>query len=52
MVVPMDIDESGVSGQVTPADSYTESSVKRDDTPESTEVTPLPPPNFQFRIMV
>jgi hypothetical protein len=38
MVEAMDIDQEGVSGQATPAESYTESSLKRDDTPESTEV--------------
>jgi hypothetical protein len=38
MVEPMDIDQEGVSGQATPAESYTESSLRREDTPESTEV--------------
>ena len=38
MVEAMDIDENGVSGHATPAESVTESSFNRDQTPESTEV--------------
>jgi hypothetical protein len=39
MVEPMDIDQNGVSGHATPAESIAESSIKREDTPESTEVS-------------
>ena len=38
MVEAMDIDQNGVSEQATPAESAEESSVKREETPESTEV--------------
>ena len=38
MAESMDIDQNGVSGQATPAESVTESSFHRDHTPESTEV--------------
>ena len=34
----MDIDQNGASRQDTPAESGTESSMKGDETPESTEV--------------
>jgi hypothetical protein len=39
MVEPMNIDHNGVYGQATPDESVTESSVKGEDTPESTDVT-------------
>lgn len=37
MVEPMEVDQNGESGQVTPSESVADSS-KRDETPESTEV--------------
>jgi len=37
MVRPMEVDEDGVSGRATPAESATESSVHKEETPESTE---------------
>src|SRR5271170_5306277 len=44
MVEPMDIDHNGVHEQATPDESITEqSSVKGEDTPESTDVTPATP---------
>ena len=39
MVEAMDIDQNGLSGQATPAESIIESSIKTEDTNESTEVT-------------
>lgn len=47
-VDPMDIDRNGVSEQQTPAESVTESSIKGDETPESTEVTATPPLTTQM----
>jgi hypothetical protein len=47
----MDIEQNGVSGHVTPAESNTESS-KRDDTPESTEVTATLPISFKTYILM
>ena len=44
MIEPMDIDQNGVSGQATPDESITESSVKGEDTPESTDVPATPQP--------
>jgi hypothetical protein len=46
MVEPMDIDQNGVPGHMTPEESNTESSVKREDTPESTDVTAAIPHFF------
>jgi hypothetical protein len=43
MVEPMDIDENGLSGEATRAESVEERSVKRSDTPDSTEVSPFLP---------
>jgi hypothetical protein len=40
----MDGDENGVSGRATPSESVTESSLHHDDTQESTDVRPTPPP--------
>jgi hypothetical protein len=42
MVEPMDIDENGLSGEATRAESVEERSVKRSDTPDSTEVIAIP----------
>jgi hypothetical protein len=39
MVEPMQVDPNGISEQETPAESTRESSVRADDTPESTEVS-------------
>ncbi len=50
MVQPMDIDQNGVSGHDTPAEEESnteESIIKRDDTPESTEVITTSPQLFR-----
>ena len=48
MVEPMDIDHNGVSDQATPVESVTEDSLKREETPESTEV----PSSLQILVAV
>jgi len=46
MVEPMDIDQNGVSGQATPDESVAESSIKGENTPESTDVLPALPHRY------
>ena len=49
MAEPMDIDQNGISEHATPAESATESSLKREETPESTEV--LSPFHIPVRVV-